>query len=195
MPDVFPTLRLPDLNPAHVALSVAGVVIRRIVRESSRVGLAVRLADSPPLDEMWAKDVGKLTILRSEAFRAAQTLAEWAKTGQGAPTATIGALLAEVRADLDGRPPDAARRSLPEPTTAAGLILLAAGARLALVEGRPVTAVELAALAGRDERTIRAAAAAGTLRPIDGGRPMRFAVEVAHTYLHARGVAGFVSAG
>lgn len=192
MRDASPAPRLVDIDPARVALSVAGVVVHRTARDARRLGFAVKLPD-PPVEGMRQEDAVALMLVGSEPFCAARALAEWAKTGQGAPVAQIGVLLAEVRADLDGRAPEAARRYSTEPTTAAEVVVLAAGARLAVVEGRPVTAVELAVLAGRDERTIRAAVAANTLQPIDGGRPMRFAADVASRYLHARTVAGFVS--
>ena len=75
----------------------------------------------------------------------------------------------------------------PDLSTSAGVVLVAAGARLALVEGRTVEAVEVATLASVDERSIRAAAASGVLPPVGPGRPMRFAAEVVRRYLlHVR---------
>ena len=74
-----------------------------------------------------------------------------------------------------------------------GMALVAAGARLALVEGRTVSAVELATLASIDEHSVRVAVKAGTLRPVGPGRPMRFAADLACAYLYTRGVPGFAA--
>ena len=73
------------------------------------------------------------------------------------------------------------------------MVLVAAEARLALVEGRTVEAITIATLASVDERSIRATVQAGTLPPVGPGHPMRFAADVAHQYLYARGVPGFAA--
>jgi hypothetical protein len=57
-----------------------------------------------------------------------------------------------------------------------------------------VEAVELAALAGLDERSIREAAKTGRLSPVGNGRPMRFEAALVCRYLYERGVPGFEAA-
>lgn len=128
-------------------------------------------------------------VAQSEVYRAAWYLAQWAKTGSGLDAAMAVALLAEVRKDL-GSPLAAWPPELAGARRAVELVLLATEVRLAVSEGRPVTATELATLASVDERTIRAAVQGGTLRPMSPGRPMRFAPEAASAYLCARGGMG-----
>lgn len=125
-------------------------------------------------------------VVQSEVYRAAWYVAQWAKTGVGLDAAMAAALLAEVRKDL-GSPSAAWPPELAGARSAVELVLLAAEVRLAVSEGRPVTASELATLASVDERTIRAAVQGGTLRPMSPGRPMRFAPEAASAYLGGRG--------
>jgi hypothetical protein len=57
-----------------------------------------------------------------------------------------------------------------------------------LTTGRTVEAIEVAALASLDERTIRAVAQSETLKPVGTGRPMRFAAPEVCRYLYERGV-------
>lgn len=133
------------------------------------------------------------TVLRqSKVYRAARACAEWAISGKGKPEDVVAALR-ELRADLEGVEPGEALGREPDLTTVAGVLVVAADARLALAEGRTIEATEVATLAGLDERSIRAAAQAGTLQPVGPGRPMRFAADVVRQYLYARGVPGFAA--
>jgi hypothetical protein len=129
-------------------------------------------------------------VVQSEVYRVAWYVAQWAKTGVGLDAAMAAALLTEVRKDL-GSPSAPWPPELAGARSAVELVLLAAEVRLAVSEGRPVTASELATLASVDERTIRAAVQGGTLRPMSPGRPMRFAPEAASAYLGGRGADGF----
>jgi hypothetical protein len=181
--------RLADLDPIIITTDVMNVVYDRVCRDTRRIGLVARVAD-PGQDE-------KLTFATalgsSEAFRAALAVAEWATSGRG-EAGEIPALLRHVRADLDGI--DVKKASTRGPVdleTLPGVALVAAGARLALFEGRTVSAVELATLASIDEHSVRAAVKAGTLRPVGPGRPMRFAADLARAYLYTRGVPGFAA--
>ena len=99
--------------------------------------------------------------------------------------------LREFRADLEGVELGEASGLEPDLSTSAGVILVAAAARLALAEGRTVDAEDVATLASVDERSIRAAAMAGTLPPVGTGRPMRFTAAVVRHYLYMRGVPAF----
>jgi hypothetical protein len=114
--------------------------------------------------------------------------------GRGNP-AEIAACILQARADLEGIDLREVPPSRPlDPATLPGAVLVAAGARLAVVEARTVTAVELAVLGGVDEHTVRAAVKAGTLQPVAGStRPMRFAADIARAYLYMRGVPGFAA--
>jgi hypothetical protein len=182
-------LRLADLDPARITSEILNVVLARAYRDTWRLGLVVRVAD-PGQDE---KSASTAAVEGSEVFRAAQALSEWATSGRG-QAAEIPALLRQMRADLEGI--DAKKASTRGPvnlTTLPGMALVAAGARLALVEGRTVSAVELATLASIDEHSVRAAVKAGTLRPVGPGRPMRFAADLARAYLYTRGVPGFAA--
>jgi hypothetical protein len=182
-------LRLADLDPIIITTDIMNVVYDRVSRDTRRLGLVARVAD-PGQDE-------KLTFATvlgsSEAFRAALALAEWATSGRG-EAAEIPALLRQVRADLDGIDvKKASTRGPVDLATLPGVALVAAGARLALFEGRTVSAVELATLASIDEHSVRAAVKASTLRAVGPGRPMRFAADLARAYLYTRGVPGFAA--
>jgi hypothetical protein len=118
---------------------------------------------------------------------------EWAKLGKGKPE-EMPVALRELRADIDGVEPGEASGRERDLTTVAGVVVVAAEARLALAEGRTVEATEVATLASLDERSIRATVKAGTLQPVGTGRPMRFAVDVVCQYLYTRGVPGFAAA-
>ena len=182
-------LRLADLDHLHIAADVLNVVCDRVHRDARRIGLIVRVAD-PGQDEKLAFATA---LGLSEVSHSAHALAAWATSGRG-QAAEIPALLRQVRADLEGI--DAKKASTRGPVdlaTLAGVALVAAGARLALVEGRTVSAVELATLASIDEHSVRAAVKAGTLRPVGPGRPMRFAADLARSYLYMRGVPGFAA--
>jgi hypothetical protein len=184
-------LRLADLDPQRIADAVLNVVYDRVYRDTWRLGLVALAADAGQ-DE---KSALSMALGRSEVRRAALVLAEWATSGRG-QAAEIPTLLRQVRADLDGI--DATKASTRGPVdlaTLPGMALVAAGARLALFEGRTVSAVELATLASLDEHSVRAAVKAGTLRPVGPGRPMRFAADLACAYLYTRGVAGFAAPG
>ena len=182
-------LRLADLDPQRIAADVLNVVYDRVYRDTWRIGLVVRVAEAGQ-DE---KSALAAALARSEVFRAARVLAEWATSGRG-QAAEIPALLRQVRADLDGvDATNASTRESVDLATLPGVALVAAGARLALFEGRTVSAVELATLASLDEHSIRAAVKASTLRPLAPGRPMRFAADLARAYLYTRGVPGFAA--
>ena len=186
MPD---PLRLADLDPMLITAHVMQAVHDRVSRDTRRIGLVARVAE-PGQDEKLAFATA---LGHSEVFRGALVLAEWATSGKG-QAAEIPALLRQVRADLDGIDvKKASTRGPVDLATLAGVALVAAGARLALVEGRTVSAVELATLASLDEHSIRAAVKAGTLRPVAPGRPMRFAADLACAYLYTRGVPGFAA--
>ena len=103
----------------------------------------------------------------------------------------IADALKELCADLDVELGKSSRRE-PDLATVSGVLVVAAAARLALKEGRAVTAVEVATLASVDDRTIRAAVQEGRLQPVGPGRPMRFAADAACHYLYTRAVPGFV---
>jgi hypothetical protein len=177
-------VRLADLDPRLAAAAVLDVMIRRVARDLRRMGLA--------LAELEEEARGRV-LAESETYRTAYACAAWAKTGDGMTAtltpAVMGSLIKQVQADLAG---DEAAPREADPATLPGLVVVAAQARLALLEGRAVTAVELATLAGVDERSIRAAVVAKALRPVIARRPMRFAPSEACVYLYARGVPGFV---
>jgi hypothetical protein len=182
-------LRLADLDPILITTDVMKVVYDRVARDTRRIGLVARVAE-PGQDEQLAFTTA---LGSSEAFRAALALAEWASSGRG-QAAEIPALLRQVRADLDGIDvKQASTRGPVDLATLPGVALVAAGARLALFEGRTVSAVELATLASIDEHSVRAAVKAGTLRPVGPGRPMRFAADLSSAYLYTRGVPGFAA--
>jgi hypothetical protein len=182
-------IRLADNDLQRLTLGIVSEVLRRTYRDAQRLGLVLK-----PADGREPQDGSAVIMMGSEIHRAALKLAEWAQAGRGNP-AEIAACILQARADLEGVellkvPPT---RPL-DPTTLAGAVLVAAGARLAVVEGRTVTAVELAVLAGVDEHTVRAAVKAGSLRALAGStRPMRFAADIAGAYLYTRGVPGFIA--
>jgi hypothetical protein len=180
---------LADLDPQLIAADVMNVVYDRVYRDARRIGFIVQVPDTGQGE----KHARAIAVGGSEGFRAAYALAEWATSGRG-QDAEIPALLRQVRADLEGiDAKNASTRGPVDLATLPGVALVAAGARLALVEGRTVSAVELATLASIDEHSVRAAVKAGTLRPVGPGRPMRFAADLARAYLYTRGVPGFAA--
>jgi hypothetical protein len=179
-------LRLSDLDAERTAEGVTGAVYARAQRDARRLGMAFGLPAGmdPKATKVW-------TVLNgSQVHKVARAIVAWALAGKGRPE-ELGLALRELRADLEGVEAGDASVREPDLSTAAGVVLVAAAARFALVEGRTVEAVEVATLASVDERSIRAAAAAGTLPPVGPGRPMRFAAEVVRQYLYGRGVPGF----
>jgi hypothetical protein len=182
-------IRLADLDASRIAVDIVNLVYERVVRDMGRLGLVLRMAEQGQNEQ-----VARAAVMgHSEVFHAAWVLAEWATSGRG-QAAEIPASLRQVRADLDGiGANEASTRGPVDLSTLPGVALVAAGARLALVEGRTVSAVELATLASMDEHSVRAAVKAGTLRPVAPGRPMRFAAELARAYLYTRGVPGFAA--
>ena len=182
-------IRLADLDPRRIAVDVLNLVHLRVLRDTARLGLVIHMANEGQ-DETEARIA---VFAYSEVFRAAMLLAHWATSGQG-DAGAIPACLRQVRADLEGiAVVKTSMRGSADLSTLPGVALFAAEARLALVEGRTVSAVELATLASIDEHSVRAAVKAGTLRPVAPGRPMRFAADLARAYLYARGVRGFAA--
>ncbi len=183
-------IRLADCDLRRLALAIVGQVTRRTFRDARRLGLVVKSADGQGPQQEGAPFV----VMGSEVYEAALMLAAWAKAGQG-DSAQIAAVILQVRADLEGIDMSEVSPTRPLDTaTLHGAVLVAAGARLAVVEGRTVTALELATLAGVDEHTVRAAVKAGSLLPVAGSlRPMRFAADLARAYLYTRSAPGFAA--
>ena len=183
-------IRLADCDLQRLALAIVGHVTSRTFRDARRLGLVVTSADGQGPQQEGALFV----VMGSEIYQAALVLAAWAKAGQG-NSAEIAAVILQVRGDLEGIDTREASPTRPLDTaTLHGAVVVAAGARLAIVEGRTVTALELAMLAGVDEHTVRAAVKAGALRPVGGAlRPMRFAADLARAYLYNRSVPGFAA--
>ena len=205
-------LHLADLDPQRAAEELTQGVYARASRDLRRLGLVVTIPlpppeprppstasmhgmpsgyTSPPKPDPKPPTVAAV-LAQSKIHKLVRACVEWAKLGKGKPE-EMGAALRELRADLDGVEPGEVSGRERDLTTVAGVVLVAAEARLALVEGRTVEAIEIATLASVDERSIRATVQAGTLSPVGPGRPMRFAADVARQYLYARGVPGFVA--
>ena len=180
---------LDRLDPNRAADEVVREVYQRARRDAGRVGLTLQVDYVPPGYDQ--KTSLSPTMDRSKAYKAARACADWATTGKGKPE-EIAAALKELCADLDVELGKSSRRE-PDLATASGVLVVAAAARLALKEGRAVTAVEVATLASVDDRTIRAAAQEGELQPVGPGRPMRFAADGVCEYLYRQGVPGFVA--
>jgi hypothetical protein len=209
-------LHLADLDPQRAAEDLTQGVYARAKRDALRLGFVLSFptppapAPKPPTSAaMQGAPSGYPTPLPSPAppepkptvgavlgqskiHKLVRACVEWAKLGKGKPE-EMAAALRELRADLDGVEPGEVSGREWDLTTAAGVTLVAAEARLALAEGRTVEATEVATLASVDERSIRATVQAGTLTPVGPGRPMRFAADVARQYLYARGVPGFAA--
>jgi hypothetical protein len=180
------SIRLSDLDPERAAEAVTREVYARAERDTRRLGLGIGLPAG--VDTTTAR----MVLDRSRVYRVARLCADWATAGKGYAE-DVGVALREMRADLEGVEPGDASGRVPDLSTAVGVVAVAAAARLALAEGRTVEAVEVATLASLDERSIRAAAAAGTLPPVGPGRPMRFAAGEVRKYLYGRGVPGFAA--
>lgn len=178
-------LHLADLDPQRAAEELTRDVHARAQRDARRLGLALMLPAG--LDP---KATVAAVLGQSKIYKLARACAEWATAGKGKPE-EVAAALRELRADIDGVEPGEALAHERDLTTIAGVMVVAADARLALADGRTVEATEVATLASVDERTIRAAVKAGTLQPVGTGRPMRFAADVVRQYLYTRGVPGF----
>jgi hypothetical protein len=179
-------LHLSDLDVRRTADDLTWSVHARAWRDARRLGMSYGMP--PDVDQKNTKL--PMLLARSSVHKAALTCAAWATAGKGTPE-EVAVALRELRADLEGLELGEAPGREPDLSTAAGLVVVAAAARLALVEGRALQAVEVATLASLDERSIRAAAAVGTLPSVGPGRPMRFAASVVCEYLYGRGVPGF----
>jgi len=180
---------LTEVNALTLPFILVTRVYERVTRDASQLHLVIQVAKDGEEEEKarWR------AMSESEVFVAATALANWAAAGQG-DAAKIPALLHQIRASLTGISPNVASpRGQADLTTIYGVALVAAEARLAVVEGRTVSAVELATLASVDEHTLRAAVKSGVIRPLGPGRPMRFAADVARVYLYTRGVRGFAA--
>jgi hypothetical protein len=201
-------LHLADLDPERAAEALTQGVYDRAYRDLLRLGLSLTVPAPPPGRSYLPGDpagdrhqpapapkpLSIATVLgQSKLNKVARACVEWAKSGKGKPDEMPGALR-ELRAALDGVEPGEASGREWDLTTVAGVVLVAAEARIALAEGRTVEALAIATLASVDERSIRATVTAGTLPPVGPGRPMRFAADVARQYLYARGVPGFAAA-
>ena len=185
-------LHLADLDPQRVADALAWEVYSRAKRELPRLGFVLSFPTLPPTSAAPKTLTAGAVLGQSTIHKLVRACVEWAKLGKGKPE-EMAAALRELRADLDGVEPGEVSGRVWDLTTAAGVTLVAAEARLALAEGRTVEATEVATLASVDERSIRATVQAGTLTPVGPGRPMRFAADVARQYLYARGVPGFAA--
>ena len=184
-------LHLADLDPQRAADGLTQGVYDRAKRDIHRLGFVVSFPTPTTPD---SKPPTVATVLgQSKIHKLARVCVDWAKLGKGKPE-EVAAALRELRADLDGVEPGEASGRERDLTTVAGLVVVAAEARLALAEGRTVEATEVATLASLDERSIRATVKAGTLQPVGAGRPMRFAADVVCQYLYTRGVPGFAAA-
>jgi hypothetical protein len=181
-------LHLTDLDPARTAEALTWDIHARAQRYARRLGMILAL----PKAADPTKGVGPV-IGASRVYKAARTCAEWAVAGKG-NAEEVAAALRELRADLQGVAPGDAADTPPDLATPAGVVVVAAAARLAMAEGRAVDADDIATLASVDARTIRNAVAAGTLQPVARGRPMRFAADVVRAYLYTRGAQGFAAA-
>ena len=200
-------LHLSDLDPQRAADELTRSVYARAQRDARHLGalqalkkIYERLGKNEELVGVLRKLVplqegaAGTVLAQSKLHKHARACVAWATLGKGKPE-DVAVSLRELRAALDGVEPGEASGREPDLTTVAGLTLVAAGARLALAEGRTVDAIEVATLASLDDRSIRATVNAGKLEPVaGGGRPMRFAPDVARQYLYARGVPGFAAA-
>ncbi len=182
-------LHLSDLDPQRVADELTRAVHARTQRDARHLGITLTWVAG--IAE--GKQIPAGTLLaQSKLHSVVFACVDWAKSGKGKPEAVAG-MLRELRAALDGVEPGEVSGRAWDLTTVTGVMLVAAEARLAVVEGRTVEATEIATLASVDERSIRATVKAGTLEPVGPGRPMRFAADVAREYLYKRGVPGFAA--
>jgi hypothetical protein len=179
-------LRLSDLDAERTAEGMTNAVDTRARRDARRLGMFYGFPASvdPKVTKLW------MVLGQSTVHRVARVCVAWALAGKGKPE-EVAVALRELRADLEGVEPGDASMREPDLSTSAGVVLVAAAARLALAEGRTVEAVEVATLASLDERSIRASSSSGVLPPVGPGRPMRFEAEVVRRYLYGRGVPGF----
>lgn len=182
-------LRLACVSAVSLPLLLMKLVLDRATRDTDHLRLVIQMAKDGESEEKARWRV----MFESEVFVTAKDLANWAAAGEG-DAAKIPALLHHFRAYLTGiSSSEVSSRGQADLTTVYGVAIVAAEARLAVVEGRTVSAVELATLASVDEHTLRAAVKSGVIRPLGPGRPMRFAADVAHVYLYTRGVRGFAA--
>ena len=71
-------IRLSVSDPGRLALSIAGQVMQRVMRDVRKLGLVVTTSDGRV-----APEGAMLLVEGSDVHRAALVLAEWAKTGRG----------------------------------------------------------------------------------------------------------------
>ncbi len=181
--------RLADVSTISFPFILLNRVYERVTRDAGHLHLVIGMAKDGGEEEKARWEA----MAESEVFATATALGKWAAAGEG-DAAKIPAILHQIRSFLTGiSPNESSPRGPADLTTIYGVALVAAEARLAVLEGRTVSAVELATLASVDEHTLRAAVKSGAIRPLGPGRPMRFAAEIARGYLYTRGVRGFAA--
>ena len=182
-------LGLASVSASSLPFLLVKLVHDRVIRDTDHLRLVIQMAKDGEAEEKarWR------AMFESDIFVTGTDLANWAAAGEG-DAARIPALLHQFHAYLTGiSSSEVSSRGQADLTTVYGVAIVAAEARLAVVEGRTVSAVELATLASVDEHTLRAAVKSGVIRPLGPGRPMRFAADAARVYLYTRGVRGFAA--
>ena len=180
------TVRLADLDPAHAADELLQLLYTRTRRNALRLGLVLKVDPIPAGRD--PKAALSHALEKSDFHKAARSCVDYAVLAYGDPT-DIARTIHQLRADLDGIEPGAARPY--DLSTTAGVVLAAAEARITIAAGRTVDAVQVAILASVDERTIRSAVKARVLTSLTERRPMRFAAADIARFLYLRGVRGF----
>ena len=142
-------LHLANLDPQRAADALTREVHARAQRDARSLGFVLTLpAGIDPKTTTTA-----LVLAQSKLHKLARTCVEWATSGKGKPDEVANALR-ELRAALDGVEPGEFSGREQDPTTVAGLTVLAAEARLALGTHPPERTLT-AATSDRDPRRAR----------------------------------------
>lgn len=166
-----------------------------------RVGVALRRRLAAPLSDEPresvrttippARDADLGALVEALTLYARQGLPVWEWRDRGSVADALARLLAVLF-----QPPEAlgvgGLLTLDrDPGDELGVALLAALGRLQIDREEPVTARELAALAGVPTLSVRRLVAEGQLRSADDGDPDAVDARAARAWLHRRGVPGF----
>jgi hypothetical protein len=173
-------IRLLELDPARV-----GALLRdRLASAPAEPRLRRRTTVDPPEPDA----LGPLAEAVTLYARHGLPVSSW--TDRSAVADALARLLAALF-DPDAHGIGGFLSPGREPDDELAIALLAALGRLELDRGQPVTARELAALAGVPTTSIRGYVLRGALRPAGDGEPDSIDPIAARAWLHGRGVPGF----
>lgn len=182
-------VKLAELDCRDVGARAARALVDHVGRAAFQLGPAyeVRVDGGDPA----ASDLALTMRALTEYAQRGLPVWDWTDTGMVADglLSAISALYGSPLGDLTGTAADPSDVDV-DPSDPVNVALAAAGARLRVDTGAPVTARDVGVLAGISGQGVRRYVRSGELAASDG-RPQLIAAEEAARWLGARGVPGF----